>query len=71
MKVDKSSGQKFDKLSTSIIGPEHRFMGYVYGPESGQVIMQCNTMTIMGTGASIYAHILLTIMCTKIFQFML
>jgi len=34
--------------------------------------MQCNAMTIMGTGASLYAYILLTIiMCTKTFQFML
>ena len=33
--------------------------------------MQCNAMTIMGTGASLYAHILLTIMCTKTLQFML
>jgi len=31
----------------------------------------CNAMTIMGTGASLYAHILLTIMCPKTFQFML
>jgi len=29
--------------------------------------MQCNAMTIIGTGASLYAHILLTIMCTKNF----
>ena len=35
------------------------------------ITMQCNAMTIMGTGASLYAHILLTIMCTKTFQFML
>ena len=29
------------------------------------VLFICNAMTIMGTGASLYAYILLTIMCPK------
>ena len=46
---------------------------YTAVPENRVLVlaMQCNAMTIMGTGASLYAHILLTITCTKTFQFIL